>query len=207
MARLGILALVTALTLSACSNGRSADHGSPAAATPDATSPRPEATGRADSPSPSPVAGLPSASAPAGDPLHAVALVDVRTGEEFTLGELAAEKPLLLETMAIWCTNCRAQMHNVTAAHAMADFHSVSLDVEPGELPEDLAAYADREGFDWPFAMADGPLMRQLRERFGTAVIVPPGMPKILFGTDGSVEMIGLGELLSPEEIAAAVGG
>jgi hypothetical protein len=107
--------------------------------------------------------------------------------------------------MAIWCTNCRAQMHNVTAAHQEADFHSVSLDVEPAELPEDLAAYADREGFDWPFAKADGALMGELRQRFGTAVAVPPSMPKILFRTDGSVELIGLGQLMSPEEIAAAV--
>ena len=141
------------------------------------------------------------------DPLHWVTLTDVRSGEEFTLGELAAEKPLLLETMAIWCTNCRAQQHNVVAAHELADFHSLSLDVEPGEQPSELAAYADREGFDWYFAKADAQLAAQLRERFGTAVIVPPGMPKILFRTDGSVEFIGLGELYSAEQVADAVGG
>jgi hypothetical protein len=141
------------------------------------------------------------------DPLHRVTLTDVRSGEEFTLGELAAEKPLLLETMAIWCTSCRAQQHNVVAAHELADFHSVSLDVEPGEQPAELAAYADREGWDWYFAKADAQLAAQLRERFGTAVVVPPGMPKILFRTDGSIEFIGLGELYSPEQVADAVGG
>lgn len=141
------------------------------------------------------------------DPLHRVTLTDVRSGEQVTLGELAAEKPLLVETMAIWCSNCRTQQHNVVAAHDLADFHSLSLDVEPGERPEDLATYADREGFDWHFAMADAELATQLRERFGTAVIVPPGMPKILFRTDGSIELIGLGELYSPEQVAAAVGG
>jgi hypothetical protein len=141
------------------------------------------------------------------DPLHRVVLTDVRSGEEVTLGELAAEKPLLLETMAIWCTNCRAQMHNVVAAHRLADFHSLSLDVDPGERPGDLADYADREGFDWHFAMADAGLADALRERFGTAVLVPPGMPKILFRTDGGIELIGLGELYSAEQIAAAVGG
>jgi len=141
------------------------------------------------------------------DPLHLVTLTDVRSGEEITLGQLAAEKPLLVETMAIWCTNCRAQQHNVVDAHDLADFHSLSLDVEPGEQPAELAAYADREGFDWYFAKADAQLGAQLRERFGTAVIVPPGMPKILFRTDGSVELIGLGELYSAEQVADAVGG
>jgi hypothetical protein len=141
------------------------------------------------------------------DPLHRVTLTDVRSGEQFTLGQLAAEKPLLLETMAIWCSNCRAQQHNVVAAHELADFHSLSLDVEPGEQPSELAAYADREGFDWYFAKADAQLAAQLRERFGTAVVVPPGMPKILFRTDGSIEFIGLGELYSAEQVADAVGG
>jgi hypothetical protein len=134
-------------------------------------------------------------------------LTDVRSGAEITLGELAAQAPLLVETMAIWCSNCRAQQHNVVAAHELAEFHSVSLDVDPGERPEDLADYADREGFDWHFAMADAQLVDLLRERFGTAVIVPPGMPKILLRPDGSVEMIGLGELYSAEQVAAAVGG
>lgn len=141
------------------------------------------------------------------DPLHAIVLTDVRSGATLTLGQLAAEKPLLLEPMAIWCSNCRAQQDNVVEAHGLADFNSLSLDVDPGERPDDLADYAEREGFDWHFAMADAAVVAQLRERFGTAVALPPGMPKILFRTDGSIEMFGLGELYSAEEIAAAVGG
>lgn len=143
----------------------------------------------------------------ASDPLHAVTLVDVRTGEEISIGALAATRPVLLETMAIWCTNCRQQQSNVVAAHNQADFHSISLDVDPGEQQDDLAAYSEQQGFDWHFAMADADLLAQLRERFGTAVAVPPGMPKILFRTDGSVEMIGLGELWTAQQIADAVGG
>jgi len=200
-------ALVILLAVSACRGAPAGDPQATAGASAPVTA-APSATGTASvaaSSEPSATARESAGTALDSDPLHAVALVDVRTGEEFTLGELAAEKPVLLETMAIWCTNCRAQMHNVTAAHSTADFHSVSLDVEPGELPEDLASYAEREGFDWPFAKADGALIGELRQRFGTAVAVPPSMPKILFRTDGSVELIGLGQLMSPEEIAAAV--
>ncbi|HEY7331399.1 MAG TPA: hypothetical protein VH859_00415, partial [Candidatus Limnocylindria bacterium] len=141
------------------------------------------------------------------DPLHALELVDVASGERFTIGQLAASQPVLLETMAIWCSNCRAQMHNVVAAHNQASFHSISLDVDPTEQPGDLAAYAQREGFDWRFAMADAELLATLRDRFGTAIAAPPGMPKVLFRTDGSIELIGLGELYSAEQVAQAVGG
>jgi thiol-disulfide isomerase/thioredoxin len=141
------------------------------------------------------------------DPLLALELTDVRDGSTFTLGELAADEPVIVETMAIWCTNCRSQMREVTAAHDLAAFHSVSLDVEPTEIAEDLAAYSQREGFDWPFVMADASLATQLREGFGNAVLLPPGMPKLLIRTDGSVELLPLGQLLSAQQIADLVEG
>lgn len=174
-----------------------------------------EPTGAAESMAPSAAASssgpaATTAATPAAlssDPLHAIVLTDVRTGEQVSIGELAAQKPVLLETMAIWCSNCRSQQHNVVAAHNEADFHSISLDVDPSESPDDLAAYSDQQGFDWHFAMANAELLGQLRERFGTAVAVPPGMPKILFGTDGSVEMVGLGELWTAQQVADAVNG
>ena len=167
-----------------------------------------------DAGSTAPGSSVPPASAGAtpgaplsSDPLHAIVLTDVRSGEQISIGALAASRPLLLETMAIWCTNCRQQQSNVIAAHTEADFHSISLDVDPGETPEALAAYSADRGFDWHFAMADADLLAQLRERFGTAVVVPPGMPKILFRTDGSVEMVGLGELWTAQQIVDAVNG
>lgn len=141
------------------------------------------------------------------DPLLTAELVDVRSGETFTLAELAADGPVIVETMAIWCTNCKEQMREVTAAHELADFHSVSIDVESTEIADDLVAYAAREGFDWPFVLADAELATQLRDRFGTQVMFPPGMPKLLVRTDGSVELLPLGELLSADEIASIVEG
>ena len=139
--------------------------------------------------------------------LRMLPLRDVRTGAEFTVGQLVADGPVLLEPMAIWCTNCRGQQHQVVDAHGLADFASISLDVDPNERPDDLAAYADREGFDWRFAVADADLAQLLRDQFGSAVLNPPSMPKILFRTDGSVELIGLGEQLTALELAAILGG
>ena len=140
------------------------------------------------------------------DPLLALELIDVRDGTSFTLGELAADGPLIVETMAIWCSNCRQQQGEVRAAHDLVEFHSVSIDVDPTEVSEDLTAYADREAFDWPFALADADLANMLRDRFGTAVLNPPSMPKLLLRPDGSIELLPLGELLVAEEIAALVG-
>ena len=137
------------------------------------------------------------------DPLHTVELFDVNTQAGFTLGALAAERPVLLETMAIWCTNCRAQQHEVVAAHELAEFHSVSLDVDPNERPGDLAAYSEAMGFDWRFAMANQTLAAALRDRFGPAVLNPPSTPMILLFPDGSVRALEFGRGYSAAELAA----
>jgi thiol-disulfide isomerase/thioredoxin len=124
------------------------------------------------------------------DPLHAIELFDVNSQTAFTLGALAADRPVLLEMMAIWCTNCRAQQHEVVAAHELAEFHSVSLDIDPNERPGDLAAYSADMGYGWRFAMANQTLAVALRDRFGPAVLNPPSTPMVLLFPDGSARAL-----------------
>ena len=150
----------------------------------------------------------PTLSAEPEDPLLGVELTDVRSGETFTLGELAATSgPVLLEPMAVWCSNCRAQQHEVVRAHEIGEFASVSLDVDLSELPSDLAAYADQEGFDWWFAMADVDLYRSLQDRFGVAVTNPPSTPLIIIAADGSIRPLEFGTgTRSAEELLSELG-
>ena len=161
-----------------------------------------------DSPSPAPdpsaatFLASPSGEPAPSDPLLARELIDVRSGEGFTLGELAAEKPVLLETMAIWCTTCLAQQREVVTAHELADFHSVGIDVDPNERAEDLAAYAQREGFDWRFAMADPELVAILTERYGFGVTNPPSTPTFVITADG-VRALEFGHVRPAEELVA----
>ena len=200
---LGLLAGL-ALVAAACSSvpaGRPSPS-STAAASPTATEP-----------TVSPAASLgatPSASVELpDDALLATELTDVRTGEHFTLAQLAAGGPILLEPMAVWCTNCRAQMHEVTRAHEGAAFHSVSLDVDLSETPQDLAAYADRQGWNWRFAMASPDLYRHLQQRFGDAATYPPATPLIVIERDGTVRPLefGVGHRSAEQLIAAIEGG
>jgi thiol-disulfide isomerase/thioredoxin len=135
-----------------------------------------------------------AAASAAADALLAVALTDVRSGESFTLAELSADQPVLLEPMAVWCSNCRAQQHEVKEAHAAGSFVSVSLDIDLSESAADLASYADREGFDWRFAMADADLYRLLQERFGVAVTNPPSTPLIVIEPGGVVRPLEFGQ-------------
>lgn len=159
------------------------------------------------SPAPSPSIAPSDGTSPPldSDPLHAIALFDVTSQSDFTLGGLATERPVLLEMMAIWCTNCRAQQHEVVAAHELAEFHSVSLDVDPNERPGDLADYAADMGFGWRFAMANLTLATTLRDRFGPAVLNPPSTPMILLFPDGSVRALEF-RAYSAAELAAEIG-
>lgn len=196
-----VLPVMAALLLAACQGSASpppsdAPASSADPATPDASDPSPSAE--------------PGTAAPGGlssDPLHTVVLRDVTNDTEFTLGQLAAEKPVILETMAYWCTTCEQQQRAFVEAHTLADFHSVSLDIDPNENAHTLAEYAADRDFDWAFAMANGELIQQLRQRFGTVVTIPPATPKILLRPDGSVELFGVNEVMSPEQVAEVVSG
>jgi hypothetical protein len=183
-----LASLALSLVLAACAATESPQPAaSEAASAPISSAPSASAEPAASAGEPSP-----SASA-ASDALLATTLTDVRSGETFTLGELAADGPILLEPMAVWCTNCRAQQHEVKRAHEAGDFQSVSLDVDLSETPDALAEYADREGFDWHFAMADASLYRLLQERFGVAATNPPSTPLIVIEPDGTVRPLEFG--------------
>jgi thiol-disulfide isomerase/thioredoxin len=210
-----VAAFAGLLLTAACSAGMPPPQSGPPSAEPSvepsALASARESSGSPTSPAAASASASPSASPTAipaltADPLHRLVLIDVRTGEELTLGQLAAEKPVLLETMAIWCTNCRAQMHRVVEAHGAANFHSVGIDVDPSERAEDLKAYVEREGFDWPFAMADAEVAGTLRDRLGQAFMFPPNTPMVLLMPDGEVRPLDFGGY-SVDELLAELAG
>lgn len=135
-------------------------------------------------------------------------LTDVRTGDVFTLGGFEG-KTVLVEPMATWCTNCRAQLNNVNTAmpEAGEDVVFVALSVE-GNLPDDaLAAYAEREGFNMIFAVASPELLQGLVDDLGRAVTSPPSTPHFIIRPDGSFTELATGRKAPEvilEQIAAA---
>ncbi len=124
-----------------------------------------------------------------GELWRTVELVDARTGESFTIDSLKG-KVVGIEPMAIWCSNCRAQQGEVSAALdtlASDDIVFISVDVDPNERADELATYAERYGFDWRFVVATSEVARSFAEAFGDQVLSPPSTPFILIGKDGAV--------------------
>ncbi len=123
------------------------------------------------------------------DAWRTTALVDTRSGETFTIDDLKG-KLVVIEPMAIWCSNCRIQQGEAAVALDRLgdpDIVYVSVDVDPNERAGDLAAYADGSGFDWGFVVASKEVARSLATTFGDQILSPPSTPLILIGPDGEV--------------------
>lgn len=207
--RWGALALLGAMALAAC-GGSAAPTTAPTATGPDAVSMAPESMAPSDrattvpasanpAPSDASAASAAPAASPAANPAVAALaskpwanapLTDVETGEIFTIAELAG-KPLFIETMAIWCGNCRAQQGRFTEAFgqmAPGTAEYVVLTVEAAETAEDLARYKAERGFTGRYAVAGRELVRALEAEFGANAINPPSVPVIFVSPTGEVE-------------------
>ncbi len=207
--RLGILALTGAMALAAC-GGSAAPTTAPAATEPGTASMAPETMAPSDAasmapetadPTPSDAAAAstepaaspavnPAAAALASKPWANAPLTDVETGETFTIAELAG-KPLFIESMAIWCSNCRAQQGRFTEAFAQlapGTAEYVVLTVDPSETAEDLARYKSERGFTGRYAVAGKELAKALDAEFGPNAINPPSVPVIFVSPTGEVE-------------------
>ncbi len=131
----------------------------------------------------------------------ALPLTNARTGETFTLADFSG-KTLFVETMATWCSNCRRQLQNVSAAKGQLgdDVVFVALSVETNVSDAELARYADDEGFDWLFAVATPELLQILADEYGRTIVNPPSTPHFIVRPDGSTTDLVTG-IDSPETL------
>ncbi len=119
---------------------------------------------------------------------RSLGLRDVVSGEEFRISDLRG-KVVTIETMAIWCVNCRLQQGEAQAGLEQVGSPNVvyiSLDVDPNEREADLAGYAGREGFRWRFVVASPEVSRSLAATFGDQILSPPATPLVILGPDGA---------------------
>jgi len=112
-----------------------------------------------------------------------VELEDVRSGETYTVAEL--EKPVLVETFAVWCTTCTKQQKETQKFHSKSEVTSVSLNVDPNEDEEKIQDHLDRHGFDWRYSVSPTSLTRSLISDHGRVMVNPPSAPMVLVCEDG----------------------
>jgi hypothetical protein len=177
----------------------------PASAVPPA-SPAPSGAPAFAAPSEAPTSN-PAAEALAGRAWATAELTDVSTGEPFRIADYAG-RTIFVESMAIWCTNCRQQQGRFREALDRLDPDEVAyvvLTVDPGESAPDLARYKDSQGFTGTYAVAGADVSRALVDEFGSNAINPPRVPLVVVTPDGEISFRTGGE--SADDIVELAGG
>ena len=134
-------------------------------------------------------------------------MIDVLTGEPFTINDFAG-KVVLLETMAVWCPTCRRQGDEVRRLHELlgnpADLVSISLDTAMTEDADTLKHYAETLGYDWNIALAPLLVARALGNLYSAQYLNPPVSPMLIIDRDGEVLGLPFG-LKSAESLQGVV--
>ena len=135
------------------------------------------------------------------------ALSDAASMQPFTIQDFQG-KVVLVETMAMWCTNCLQQQKQVKALHTLlgerSDFVSLSLDIDPNEEAAPLKSYVEKNGFDWTYAIAPASVSREIGQLYGSEFLNPTSTPMFIIDSHGQVHTLPFG-IKSAETLKAAL--
>ena len=155
--------------------------------------------------------GGPTSTETTPDPVSLAAWQEIELtdagGDVFTFADLLG-RPVFLENFATWCGNCRRQLGDTDAAAEQAgdDAVFVALSVETELGPDDMAEYAQEQGFDHiRFAVMSPEMLAAINDAFGNSALNPPSTPHVAVEPDGSVGEMVTG-FASPESILASLG-
>ena len=116
-------------------------------------------------------------------------LADAGTGQNFKISDFSG-KVVLVETMAVWCTNCHDQQEQILGLQkslgSNTDLVSVSLDIDPNENPDILIKYVTaNSSFNWKYAIAPADLAREFGKNYGDQFLNPPSTPILIIDRHG----------------------
>lgn len=134
-------------------------------------------------------------------------LTNVNTGKMFTINDFKG-KVVLVETMAVWCSNCLSQQEQIKAYHEMLgsrdDLVSLTIDIDPNESAEALSDYVNRTGFDWLYAIASADVSHEIAALYGDQFLNPPSTPILVVDRHGAVHPLPFG-LKSADDLMKAI--
>ncbi len=133
--------------------------------------------------------------------------MDARTGQNFTINSFKG-KVVLVETMAVWCSNCYSQQQQIKAYHDLlgqnTDLVSLSLDIDPNENADALKSYVNKTGFDWLYAVSSADVSRGISQAYGDQFLNPPSTPILIIDRHGAAHPLPFG-IKSAQDLMKAI--
>ena len=125
-------------------------------------------------------------------------LTNVSTGETFRMIDYKG-KVVLVEMMAVWCTNCLQQQGQVKQMHQAAlgqnndKVISLSMDVDPNEQAKQLKEYRQQQGFEWSYTVAPASVAREISNLYGSQFLNPSAVPMLIIDKQGGIHPLPFG--------------
>lgn len=122
--------------------------------------------------------------------------INVNTNQQFRISDYKG-KVILVETLAMWCSNCKKQQEQVKELHELlgtdSDLVSIGLDIDPNEVADDLKNYVTSNGFDWIYAIASVDVINEISDLYGAQFLNPPSTPMLVIDRKGEVHPLPFG--------------
>lgn len=122
--------------------------------------------------------------------------VDARTGQTFTINSFRGQV-VLVETMAMWCSNCFKQQGQVKELHNLLgerdDFVGIGVDVDLNEDLGRLGDYVSQNGFDWLYGVSNQEVLTGISETLGGQFLSPPSTPIVIIDREGNMHPLPFG--------------
>ena len=127
---------------------------------------------------------------------YSVSLTNVNTGEAFTINDLKG-KVVLIETMAVWCSNCYQQQTQVKILHENLgmrdDFVSLGMDIDSNEDAAKLQEFVQKNKFDWMYSISPADVSREISSLYGPQFLNPPSTPMLIIDRHGEAHPLPFG--------------
>jgi thiol-disulfide isomerase/thioredoxin len=123
-------------------------------------------------------------------------LAEATTGESFRISHFQG-KVVLVETMAVWCSNCFRQQTEVArlleALDGRDDLVSLGINIDPNEDSALLSDYVSKNGFDWLYTVAPPELIEEISLLYGPQYLNPPSSPMLIIDRQGEAHLLPFG--------------
>ena len=132
---------------------------------------------------------------------------DVNSGAVLKVADFQG-KVVLVETLAMWCSNCYRQQQEVLRLHALLgerdDLVSLGIDIDPNEDSQALSSYTAENGFDWVYTVASPEVIEEISVLYGVQYLNPPSTPMLIIDRGGEAHLLPFG-IKSAEDLQSAL--